>query len=528
MHKCLTIILLFAFGYSNAQVLDSLLNQFNKYPKEDSLRTYLSIEIAWEYLENDIDSSLIFANKAKKIAIRNHNDIQIIDAYNILGNIYRYQSEFDLAIQSFNSALEILKNGNGTYQKYCSIYTNLGNVYNSQKNFSLAIYNYKKALDIAEKNNDDKYLLNIYNNLIGVYQMISQFETGMNYSKKALELCEKNNDEVQQAFVNSNIGLIFLGQNKYKEAIEYLNNSVVVLEKHNYTYALPAILNNLGIAYRNLSDYNNSIKAYQKALKNYEEMNDSISVSMVLMNISTIYYDLKNYRKSIELAEQSNSLGIIFSDTATLVKSNNIISDNYSELKLLSQANDYIQKSKDLLTNSSDIALIISTLQSYKKFKIYSGDYKTALNITDSLISLEAIMKLDEYENNISFFKVELDLAAKEQEIQKLNTQNELKQKENDVKDAQLKVKRNQQFALFGGLLLVIIFAVFMYNRFKVTQRQNLVIEEQKHLVENQKHIIEEKHKEVLDSIRYAKRIQDALLTPKTYIERNIKRLKEL
>jgi hypothetical protein len=57
-----------------------------------------------------------------------------------------------------------------------------------------------------------------------------------------------------------------------------------------------------------------------------------------------------------------------------------------------------------------------------------------------------------------------------------------------------------------------------IYNRLKVTQQQKVIIEIQKELVE-------EKQKEILDSIRYAKRIQDALLTPKTYIERNINRL---
>jgi hypothetical protein len=59
-----------------------------------------------------------------------------------------------------------------------------------------------------------------------------------------------------------------------------------------------------------------------------------------------------------------------------------------------------------------------------------------------------------------------------------------------------------------------------MYNRFKVTQKQKVIIEKQKELVE-------EKQKEILDSIRYAKRIQDALLTSQMYIERNIKRLKK-
>ncbi|MBL7898741.1 MAG: serine/threonine-protein phosphatase, partial [Crocinitomicaceae bacterium] len=55
------------------------------------------------------------------------------------------------------------------------------------------------------------------------------------------------------------------------------------------------------------------------------------------------------------------------------------------------------------------------------------------------------------------------------------------------------------------GLVIVIIFSIFLTNRFRVTQRQKKIIEEQKHEVE-------EKNKEILDSIRYAKRIQNAIL----------------
>ncbi|HRN43028.1 MAG TPA: hypothetical protein PK649_13290, partial [Vicingus sp.] len=55
--------------------------------------------------------------------------------------------------------------------------------------------------------------------------------------------------------------------------------------------------------------------------------------------------------------------------------------------------------------------------------------------------------------------------------------------------------------------------------RFKITQKQKLEIE----LAHQQ---LEEKNEEIIASIRYAKRIQDALLTSQKYIERNINRLK--
>jgi hypothetical protein len=104
--------------------------------------------------------------------------------------------------------------------------------------------------------------------------------------------------------------------------------------------------------------------------------------------------------------------------------------------------------------------------------------------------------------------------------------------KETEVKNAEiarqtaeLRAKRNQQFVLFGGLSLVIIFSGFMYNRFRITQKQKGVIELQKKEVESQKALVEEKQKEILDSIHYARRIQRALITSEKYVARNLSRL---
>jgi serine phosphatase RsbU (regulator of sigma subunit) len=51
----------------------------------------------------------------------------------------------------------------------------------------------------------------------------------------------------------------------------------------------------------------------------------------------------------------------------------------------------------------------------------------------------------------------------------------------------------------------MVLFALFIFNRLRVTQRQKKIIEEQKELVEEQK-------RDITDSIRYAENIQQALL----------------
>ena len=64
-----------------------------------------------------------------------------------------------------------------------------------------------------------------------------------------------------------------------------------------------------------------------------------------------------------------------------------------------------------------------------------------------------------------------------------------------------------------------------MFNRWKVTQKQKEIIESQKSQVESQKKIVEEKQMEILDSIRYAKRIQQAQLPSEKFISKILKKI---
>jgi hypothetical protein len=59
----------------------------------------------------------------------------------------------------------------------------------------------------------------------------------------------------------------------------------------------------------------------------------------------------------------------------------------------------------------------------------------------------------------------------------------------------------------------------------QVIEQQKKVIEEQKQLVDEAYKKLHEKNREMIDSINYAKRIQEALLTSERYIEKALSRL---
>jgi hypothetical protein len=88
--------------------------------------------------------------------------------------------------------------------------------------------------------------------------------------------------------------------------------------------------------------------------------------------------------------------------------------------------------------------------------------------------------------------------------------------------------KKRQQVIIYtvgGVLVLVAIFSLFLYKRFRITQKQKAIIEEQKVMVDKAYEILHEKNKEVMDSIYYARRIQRALITSEKSISSQLTRL---
>ena len=134
----------------------------------------------------------------------------------------------------------------------------------------------------------------------------------------------------------------------------------------------------------------------------------------------------------------------------------------------------------------------------------------------DKLTNVEGAKKLVQEESRLEFEKKE----------QKLKLEQE---KQNAIAEAE---NRQQRIIIWSAgivLLLFIVFSGFIYNRFRVTRKQNKIIEEQKAEVDIKNKALEganeeiaQKNKDITDSIQYAKRIQRALLASDTLLRKNL------
>lgn len=347
------------------------------------------------------------------------------------------------------------------------------------------------------------------------------------YYTKCLKIKEEIGDKTGEASTLNNIGLIYKDQNDLDRALEYLKRCLEIEKSLKDTLGVGTTLGNIGSIYQSMEKNDVALDYHMRSLKILEPLGELRSRASSLSNIALIYQDdgklnlaLKNLEKSMELRQQ---LG----DQRAISSSLNLIGDNYRLQKNYTLALRYSHQSLKLSEKIGATSQTMSAAKSLWKTYKNLGQYKESLKWHELFVKLQDSINSEENRQEVIRQEYEyeyekqaaLDSATYAQEQALINARIAKQNAESDKKDAELAAKVNQQYALFGGLALLIIFAGFMYNRFRITQKQKNIIELQKSEAERQKGQIEAAHREITDSIQYAKRIQGAILPPEKMVK---------
>ncbi|HET6242906.1 MAG: hypothetical protein H0V01_14560 [Bacteroidetes bacterium] len=177
------------------------------------------------------------------------------------------------------------------------------------------------------------------------------------------------------------------------------------------------------------------------------------------------------------------------------------------------EGKQWLEKSLLLSTGIGSNEIIKTTFEALTKNDSALGNYKSALGnykmfilYRDSLINEENTRATIQQQMQYEFDKKEALL--KEEQVRQTAI-------------AEEESKRQRLFLILVGSIgiAVAVIAGIVFRSLRITRMQKSIIEKQKHLVEV-------KQKEILDSIHYAKRIQQSLLPTENYIGRNLKKLK--
>lgn len=340
---------------------------------------------------------------------------------------------------------------------------NIANIYTEQGNFELAIANYTKGLTMFEKMKNLDGIAMTLGNIGIIYQELGDLKRALNYYEKKLKLSTRSKNKRHMATANDNLGVLYLDLKQPEKAMQYHLTAIKLNLETEDELLLAQSYNYLGNVFRKTNRSDSALHYYQKSLEIFIPAQETQWLSVLNINIAAIYYDKKDYSKALEFCltsfNKANEVGAIIN----------------------------IEEACGLLHK-----LYAKTNQPAKAYEAHLLYTKMRDSIDNDKGKKEVLRQ--EFKH-----RYEKQTAA-----DKL------------INDARIKQEQTQRYALYGGLSIVFIFSFFLYRRFRITQKQNVIIREQKK-------VVEEKQKEIIDSIHYAKRIQKALLPNEKYIQKSLK-----
>ncbi len=392
---------------------------------------------------------------------------------------------------------------------------NIGNIYYYSDDYGKAIEYYFKSYKVREKIGDKRGMSDNLNNIGVLYQSKGNYTKALEYFLKSIKISEELKELSGVAAGYNNIGLIMSNLKNFPKAKDYYERAINLFEKLNNAYGKASGLNNLALLYSDFQKFDRALPLFLKSLEIYIKNSDKNGAAICYHNIAEIYRQNGDYAKERDYINKSLELRKLINDKEGIASSTNALAKVELREKNYDKALVLANESKLM---SSNIGNRQSVYNNYKLIaKIYSakGDYKSAYDnqllyekLKDSLLSKDAL-------KNIADLQVKYETDKQQREIELLTKENEIKKLENSKKESEINKQKIIIYAFVLVLLLIGVFSFFLYKSIAAKQKANKKLE----LAYSQ---IEEKNKDILDSINYAKRIQKTLLTPESFLKKNL------
>jgi tetratricopeptide (TPR) repeat protein/serine phosphatase RsbU (regulator of sigma subunit) len=437
--------------------------------------------------------------KALTIRERIADQQGIAICYNNIGIIHANQGRYAEALESYRKALAIYERI-GDQQGIADCYNNIGIIHKTQGRYAEALESHQKALAIRERIGDQQGIASSYNNIGNIHRAQGRYAEALESYQKALTIRERIGDQQGIATSYNNIGIIHEAQGRYAEALEAYQKALTIHERIGDQQGIAFCYNNIGIIHKAQGRYAEALEAYQKALTIHERIGDQQGIAFCYNNIGNIHYDQGRYAEALEAYQKALAI-------AQSLQLQDDLDDIYLHLA------------------QTDSALAASGLTHLWKSAYLHHRLHTAYK--DSVRNEESIRKQAQLESQYEYDK-KIALLKAQQEKERALAAAQLRQRE---------TQRNLSLLALGIALIGLATFAILYRKIRqqrdLIQKQsdeiqqknlaleqynaelkstNQALEESNRIIQQQAETLSEKNEEILDSIRYAERIQRAIL----------------
>jgi serine phosphatase RsbU (regulator of sigma subunit) len=452
----------------------------------DSVKSDAYNRIALFYIRSDKDSANKYLLKARKLAFE--SDLIKILSYNytLTGNLNYWNGNTDTAFTYYSKAL-VLDNKIKDSVSLVTDYVHLSKIFSSKGNIDKALDHLFLALEIAKKSNNKKQEADCLFALAVLYDRQDVPEKAIKFCENALIIQHEINDSAGMGNAYHRMGLGYIGLKEPELALKHLQTSLIIRRNIGATDKIGASLNGIGEVYMNQGEYQKALLNFYDAYKYWSQAHDKEGIVIASANLGEI---------SVKMGDEENALKYYL--------------ESY---KLADEINSPVFQ-KGAARSVAEIY--------YKK-----GNYKEAYNYFKKYSDLKDLIFSDENSVRVAQMQSKYESEQKEQKIKLL------------VQEAQLhQSELNRKKWLFNAIsitaLMLVVLIVMSFRNIRQKQKANAelqtaysqIADKNEKLtqvyneLEQNRDEVAFKNKEITDSIKYAKRLQEAILPGNDFISK--------
>lgn len=333
-------------------------------------------------------------------------------------------------------------------------------------------------------------------------------QTSLNQSKKLLALCEKENYSVGIADSNRTIGQCCWLLGLLAESIVHLDIALPIYKSKNNKVGESEVLNIYGAIYSKFGDFSKAISYYEYSLKIRKDINDEEGIVNSMNSIGDSYMKLEKYNKALSIFKSILELKNTNTTFTGIVNYN--ISEVYYHLNDYANAESYLNKCDKIGKDLNFTLMKIYSLSLKGKIAIKQGNFLLAES------QLKKALDLSKSTNNKDrSYNILKDLSRVNESIGSFEKALFYYKEHHQLKESVLNSENQQKLKTLSQKLET----EKLIKEAEIEKQKNIELNEAYKLIEQSRNKINLQHKEISKSIRYAERIQQAILPSKELVD---------
>lgn len=466
----------------------------------------------WNYNVNeDFYTSLEQELKGLSYFLRTKNRKGAIRAYYGAGKCQFVISEFEQAKIYVDSAIS-LSEQLGDLPFLAQSYNLRGLLSKNSHEQPQAIGYFDQALELSKNLEDQILVPMILKNLGALYHGMGFLSQAFKYYQESLDIYILKTDTIALADNLHKLGRIYSAMNNRDKAMEYMLQAYELRVKVNaHNFFIGESLHAIGNEYYNRGNYKTSLDYYILAQDKYTLVNRTTHMAGCYTSMARTMMAMKNYQMALFYCKTA----VDFDKTINNKGKSNFINGFMLYANIYKEMGNYQLAMENCLSGVKETEKFNSLTRQTAGYKLlselyyYKGDYELAYStyikytiVKDTLLERKKV-------KDLQLQQILYDVRTKNKEIKQLIEEKEIEQINSLTEIKRQKTYRNVVVGV--GLFLAVIL-ILIYSQYKLKHHANLLLQSKNQQIEDQ-------NTQILDSITYAKRIQDAILTSKQYMD---------